>query len=76
VKTCRTTDIGRGPSSSQWLCKIAQRSEFFEDACVRLLLKLRAMPAQPASRDQLLLRIGAAKKEAGRAFGFIKAQAR
>ena len=38
---------------------------------VRLLLKLRAMRHSLPSRDQLLLRIGAAKKEAGRAFGFV-----
>src|SRR5882762_6953383 len=40
----------------------------------RLLLKLRAMRHSLPSRDQLLLRIGAAKKEAGRAFGFVKIQ--
>lgn len=39
---------------------------------VRLLRKLRAMRRSLPSRDQLLLRIGAAKKEAGRAFGFLK----
>ena len=39
---------------------------------VRLLRKLRAMRRSLPSRDQLLLRVGAAKKEAGRAFGFIK----
>jgi len=39
---------------------------------VRLLRKLRAMRRSLPQRDQLLLRIGAAKKEAGRAFGFIK----
>src|SRR5947199_984579 len=38
----------------------------------RLLWKLRAMRRSLPSRDQLLLRIGAAKKEAGRAFGFVK----
>ena len=37
----------------------------------RLLRKLRAMRKSLPSRDQLLLRIGAAKKEAGRAFGFV-----
>jgi transposase len=41
---------------------------------VRLLLKLRAMRHSLPSRDQLLLRIGAAKKEAGRAFGFVNIQ--
>lgn len=37
----------------------------------RLLRKLRAMRHSLPKRDQLLLRIGAAKKEAGRAFGFV-----
>jgi len=37
----------------------------------RLLRKLRAMRRSLPSRDQLLLRIGAAKTEAGRAFGFV-----
>jgi Transposase DDE domain len=40
----------------------------------RLLRKLRAMRKNLPKRDQLLLRIGAAKKEAGRAFGFVKIQ--
>jgi transposase len=39
---------------------------------VKLLRKLRAMRRSLPSRDQLLLRIGAAKKEAGRSFGFVK----
>jgi transposase len=39
---------------------------------VRLLRKLRTMRKSLPKRDQLLLRIGAAKKEAGRAFGFVK----
>jgi transposase len=38
----------------------------------RLLRKLRAMRHSLPKRDQLLLRIGAAKKEAGRAFGFVQ----
>jgi len=38
----------------------------------RLLRKLRRMRKSLPSRDQLLLRLGAAKKEAGRAFGFVK----
>ena len=38
----------------------------------RLLRKLRAMRKSLPQRDQLLLRIGAAKKEAGRAFGFVQ----
>jgi transposase len=37
----------------------------------RLLRKLRAMRRSLPSRDRLLLRIGAAKKEAGRAYGFV-----
>jgi transposase len=40
----------------------------------RLLRKLRVMRNSLPKRDQLLLRIGAAKKEAGRAFGFVKIQ--
>jgi len=40
----------------------------------RLLRKLRAMRKSLPKRDQLLLRIGAAKKESGRAFGFVKIQ--
>ena len=40
----------------------------------RLLRKLRTMRKSLPGRDQLLLRIGAAKKEAGRAFGFVKIQ--
>src|SRR5579864_3551784 len=38
----------------------------------RLVRKLRAMRKSLPKRDRLLLRIGAAKKEAGRAFGFVK----
>jgi len=38
----------------------------------RLLRRLRAMRNSLPGRDQLLLRIGAAKQEAGRAFGFVK----
>jgi transposase len=38
---------------------------------VRLLRKLRVMRRSLPQRDQLLLRLGAAKKEAGRAFGFV-----
>jgi len=40
----------------------------------RLLRKLRTMRKSLPKRDPLLLRIGAAKKEAGRAFGFVKIQ--
>lgn len=38
----------------------------------RLLRKLRRMRKSLPKRDQLLLRIGAAKTEAGRAFGLVK----
>jgi len=38
----------------------------------RLLVKLRAMRKSLPSRDQLLMRLGAAKTEAGRAYGFVK----
>jgi len=40
----------------------------------RLLRALRAMRRSAPKRDQLLLRIGAAKKDAGRAYGFVKIQ--
>ena len=40
----------------------------------RLLRKLRRMRKSLPQRDRLLLRIGAARKEAGRAFGFVKVQ--
>jgi hypothetical protein len=40
----------------------------------RLLRKLRAMRRSCPKRDQLLLRVGAAKTEAGRAFGFVTIQ--
>jgi hypothetical protein len=39
---------------------------------VRLLWKLLAIRRSRPARDQLLLRIGAAKKEAGRAYGFVR----
>jgi len=38
----------------------------------RLVRKLRAMRRSCPKRDQLLMRVGAAKTEAGRAFGFVK----
>ncbi|MGC2162770.1 MAG: IS1634 family transposase [Silvibacterium sp.] len=38
----------------------------------RLLRKLRAMRRSCPKRDQLLMRVGAAKTEAGRAFGFVR----
>jgi len=40
----------------------------------RLLWKLRAMRRSCPQRDQLLLRLGAAKAAAGRAFGFVEIQ--
>jgi transposase len=40
----------------------------------RLVLKLRAMRRSCPKRDQLLMRVGAAKTEAGRAFGYVKIQ--
>jgi transposase len=40
----------------------------------RVLHKLRAMQRSGPRRDQLLLRIGAARKEAGRAFRFLQLQ--
>lgn len=40
----------------------------------RLVRKLRAMRLRPPSRDKLLLRLGAAKTEAGRAFQFVDVQ--
>ena len=39
---------------------------------VRLLRKLRAMRHSLPSRDRLLMRLGAAKTDAGRAFGFVQ----
>ena len=38
----------------------------------RLLRKLRAMRRSCPKRDQLLMRVGAAKTDAGRAFGFVQ----
>src|SRR5579864_32112 len=38
----------------------------------RLLRKLRTMRRSCPKRDQLLMRVGAAKTDAGRAFGFVK----
>jgi transposase len=38
----------------------------------RLLRKLRVMRRSLPKRDQLLMRVGAAKTEAGRAFGFVQ----
>ena len=38
----------------------------------RLLRKLRALRRSCPKRDQLLMRVGAAKTEVGRAFGFVR----
>jgi hypothetical protein len=38
----------------------------------RLLWKLRAMRRSCPKRDQLLMWMGAAKTEAGRAFGYVR----
>src|SRR5437763_5297794 len=38
----------------------------------RLMRKLRAMRRSCPKRDQLLMRVGAAKTDAGRAFGYVK----
>src|SRR4051812_46048578 len=40
----------------------------------RLLRKLRAMRRSLPARDQLLMRLGAAKTDAGRAFAFVQIQ--
>jgi len=52
----------------------AKESAMRRKRLARLLRKLRVMRKSLPKRDQLLLRIGAAKKEAGRAFGFVKIQ--
>ena len=51
--------------------RLAKENGMRRKRLVRLLRKLRAMRRSLPRRDQLLLRIGAAKKEAGRAFGFV-----
>ena len=53
---------------------VLAKSEGRRKRLARLLRKLRAMRRSLPARDQLLLRIGAAKTEAGRAFGFVKIQ--
>src|SRR5205085_3959706 len=50
----------------------AKESAMRRKRLARLLRKLRVMRKSLPKRDQLLLRIGAARKEAGRAFGFVK----
>lgn len=51
--------------------RLAKENAIRRKKLVRLLRKLRAMRRSLPGRDQLLLRIGAAKKDAGRAFGFV-----
>src|SRR3954454_3557270 len=51
--------------------RLAKENAMRRKRLVRLVRKLRAMRRSLPRRDQLLLRIGAAKKEAGRAFGFV-----
>jgi hypothetical protein len=50
----------------------AQEIAFRRKKLARLLWKLRALRRSCPKRDQLLMRVGAAKTEAGRAFGFVK----
>jgi hypothetical protein len=52
----------------------AQEMAMRRKRLARLLRQPRAMRKSLPKRDQLPLRIGAAKKEAGRAFGFVKIQ--
>src|SRR3954453_23019178 len=51
--------------------RLAKENAIRRKKLARLLRKLRAMRRSLPKRDQLLLRIGAAKKDAGRAFGFV-----
>jgi transposase len=59
-------------AKSEW--RQAKENAMRRKRLARLLRKLRAMRKSLPKRDRLLLRIGAAKKEAGRAFGFVKIQ--
>jgi transposase len=52
----------------------AKESAMRRKRLARLLRKLRAMQRSAPRRDQLLLRIGAARKEAGSAFRFLALQ--
>jgi len=54
--------------------RLAKENAMRRKRLTRLVRKLRAMRRSLPKRDQLLLRIGAAKKEAGRTFGFVKIQ--
>lgn len=51
--------------------RLAKENAIRRRKLARLLRKLRVMRRSLPGRDQLLLRIGAAKKDAGRAFGFV-----
>ena len=51
--------------------RLAKENAIRRRKLARLLRKLRVMRRSLPRRDQLLLRIGAAKKDAGRAFGFV-----
>ena len=51
--------------------RLAKENAMRRKRLVRLLRNFRAMRRSLPRRDRLLLRIGAAKKEAGRAFGFV-----
>jgi hypothetical protein len=50
----------------------AQEMAMRRKKLARLLRKLRAMRRSGPPRDPLLMRVGAAKTDAGRAFGFVK----
>lgn len=50
----------------------AKESAMRRRRLARLLWKLRALRRSRPARDQLLLRLGAAKKEAGRAYGLVQ----
>src|ERR1041384_3362279 len=50
----------------------AKKKAIRRQKLARLLRKLRAMRRSCPKRDQLLMRVGAAKTEAGRAFGYVK----
>jgi transposase len=51
--------------------RLAKENAIRRKKLARLLRKLRVMRRSLPGRDQLLLRIGASKKDAGRAFGFV-----
>jgi transposase len=50
----------------------AKENAMRRNKLARLLWKLRAMRRSCPKRDQLLMRVGAAKSDVGRAFGFVK----